>query len=138
VSRSQQVCVLDYLCMGRKLPNLRSTLSISTTALCCFMYIRMKSASEGDTEWGPRYKPPLPRGAHAQRACGIAKFDRPYSTFLALKGEPLAPHTTPKLTNQFSLLAYPMTLLQLLSPRHRHYSALSAWQFPASLSAWSV
>ena len=59
-----QVCVLDYLVMGRKLPNLRSTLSICTTALCCFMYIRMKSASEADTEWGSRYKPapspPLP------------------------------------------------------------------------------
>jgi hypothetical protein len=50
-----QVCVMDYLFMGRKLPNLRSTLSICTTALCCFMYIRMKSANEADTEWGPRW-----------------------------------------------------------------------------------
>jgi hypothetical protein len=102
-----QVCVLDYLCMGRKLPNFRSTLSICTTALCCFMYIRMKSASEADTEWGPRYKPPLPPGADVRRACGIAKFDRPYSSFLALKGEPLARETASKTDETILSLAVP-------------------------------
>ena len=36
------VAVADFLVMGRKLPNLRSTASIFATTICCYLYIAMK------------------------------------------------------------------------------------------------
>jgi hypothetical protein len=46
----------------------------------------------------------------------------------ALRGEPLARETGFQNGRDNSLLAYPMTLLQLLGLRHRRHSALSARQ----------
>mmetsp|Transcript_9052 Transcript_9052/g.16947 ORF Transcript_9052/g.16947 Transcript_9052/m.16947 type:complete len:313 (+) Transcript_9052:253-1191(+) len=46
------VCVLDFLFMGRKLPNMRSSFSICATAICCYCYISLKKDNGGTSEWG--------------------------------------------------------------------------------------